>query len=201
MRLRPSGNSGLLVSSLKAFNDYQQKDAWTWEHQALVRARFIVGDSALKARFEEVRANILKQQRDAETLLTDVSEMREKMRKHLGSKQTADDENRVFHLKHDRGGIVDIEFIVQYLVLQHGHAHPELYTYTDNIRILDAAEQVGLLSHDHANTLRDAYICYRSTGHRLTLKDRSNSISDNELVDMREAVAAIWEYFFSAAER
>ena len=193
MRLRPSGNSGLLVTSLKAFKEYQQKQAWTWEHQALVRARFVAGDQALKTRFEAVRAEILSAQRQPETLRQEVSEMREKMRDHLGSKNSANDDNPVFHLKHDRGGIVDIEFLVQYLVLNHAHKHDDLYTYTDNIRILDAAQAQGLLPPAQADTLREAYKSYRSVGHRLTLKNRSNTISDNEMLDKRQAVAEIWQ--------
>lgn len=192
MRLRPSGNSGLLVTSLKAFKEYQQKEAWTWEHQALVRARFVAGDLALKERFETVRAEILSSQRETDQLRVDVAEMREKMRDHLGSKNSAQDDNPVFHLKHDRGGIVDIEFLVQYLVLQHAHSHADLYTYTDNIRILEHAETAQLLSPEQAETLREAYKSYRSVGHRLTLKNRSNTISDNEMLDLRHAVADIW---------
>ncbi|MCP4598445.1 bifunctional [glutamate--ammonia ligase]-adenylyl-L-tyrosine phosphorylase/[glutamate--ammonia-ligase] adenylyltransferase [Neptuniibacter sp.] len=192
MRLRPSGNSGLLVSSLKSFLDYQQKEAWTWEHQALVRARFIAGDMQLKDGFEQVRAEILGQQRDEKTLLEEVAEMREKMRSHLGSKNTENEENPVFHLKHDRGGIVDIEFIVQFLVLNYAHQYPDLYEFTDNIRILDAAEKNALLSAEEAETLREAYKDFRSVGHRQTLQDRSNTISDSEMVESRSAVAAIW---------
>lgn len=193
MRLRPSGNSGLLVSSLKSFADYQNKEAWTWEHQALVRARVVAGDTELKVRFEEVRAQILSQTREKAKLLEEVSEMREKMRQHLGSKNSSNEENPVFHLKHDRGGIVDIEFLVQYLTLQNAHQFSELYEFTDNIRILDASERTGLLSPEKAETLREAYKAYRAIGHRLTLQERSNTISDSEMKDMRQAVACIWD--------
>ncbi|PIE20585.1 MAG: bifunctional [glutamate--ammonia ligase]-adenylyl-L-tyrosine phosphorylase/[glutamate--ammonia-ligase] adenylyltransferase [Neptuniibacter caesariensis] len=193
MRLRPSGNSGLLVSSLKAFSDYQSKEAWTWEHQALVRARVVAGDSALQKRFEAVRATILSQTRDKAKLQEEVVEMREKMRQHLGSKNSSNKENQVFHLKHDRGGIVDIEFLVQFITLLHAHEFPELYEFTDNIRILDAAERTGLLSVEQADTLREAYKAYRAVGHRQTLQDRSNTVSDSEMKDMRQAVARIWE--------
>ncbi|WP_286236602.1 bifunctional [glutamate--ammonia ligase]-adenylyl-L-tyrosine phosphorylase/[glutamate--ammonia-ligase] adenylyltransferase [Neptuniibacter halophilus] len=192
MRLRPSGNSGLLVSSLKAFADYQEKEAWTWEHQALVRARVVAGDTALQQRFEAVRAEILARHRDQAKLLEEVTEMREKMRQHLGSKNSGD-ETPVFHLKHDRGGIVDIEFLVQYLTLLHAENHPALYEFTDNIRILDAAESVNLLSSEDAETLREAYKAYRAIGHRQTLQDRSSTISDSEISELRETVAAIWD--------
>ncbi|MGH1460792.1 MAG: bifunctional [glutamate--ammonia ligase]-adenylyl-L-tyrosine phosphorylase/[glutamate--ammonia-ligase] adenylyltransferase [Neptuniibacter sp.] len=192
MRLRPSGNSGLLVTSLKAFKGYQEKEAWTWEHQALVRARFVAGDPELSELFQQERAQILGQERNQSKLLEDVGEMREKMRTHLGSKQSENTENPVFHLKHDRGGIVDIEFLVQYLVLNHGHQYPDLYEFTDNIRILDAAERHQLLSTEDAETLREAYKAFRSIGHRQTMQNRSNTISDNEMVECREAVACIW---------
>ncbi|MGB0205274.1 MAG: bifunctional [glutamate--ammonia ligase]-adenylyl-L-tyrosine phosphorylase/[glutamate--ammonia-ligase] adenylyltransferase [Neptuniibacter sp.] len=192
MRLRPSGNSGLLVTSLSAFKAYQEKEAWTWEHQALVRARFVAGDVALSQLFLDERAEILSRQRDQNTLLEEVREMREKMRSHLGSKQSGNEENPVFHLKHDRGGIVDVEFLVQYLVLNHGHQYPDLYEFTDNIRILDAAERHQLLSGEEAETLREAYKAFRSIGHRQTLQNRSNTISDSEMVECREAVAQIW---------
>jgi glutamate-ammonia-ligase adenylyltransferase len=192
MRLRPSGNSGLLVTSLSAFKAYQEKEAWTWEHQALVRARFVAGDVALSQLFLDERAEILSRQRDQNTLLEEVREMREKMRSHLGSKQSGNEENPVFHLKHDRGGIVDVEFLVQFLVLNHGHQYPDLYEFTDNIRILDAAERHELLSGEEAETLREAYKAFRSIGHRQTLQNRSNTISDSEMVECREAVAQIW---------
>ncbi len=192
MRLRPSGNSGLLVSSLKAFSDYQHKEAWTWEHQALVRARVVAGDLDLKARFESVRADILELNREPEKLLEEVSEMREKMRQHLGSKNSDNEENPVFHLKHDRGGIVDIEFLVQYLVLKNAHQSPELYEFTDNIRILDAAEKTKLLDHADAEALREAYKTYRAVGHKQTMQDLSGTISASEMTDTRERIAAIW---------
>lgn len=192
MRLRPSGNSGLLVSSLKAFSDYQHKEAWTWEHQALVRARVVAGDPDLKARFESVRADILELNREPEKLLEEVSEMREKMRQHLGSKNSENEENPVFHLKHDRGGIVDIEFLVQYLVLKNAHQSPELHEFTDNIRILDAAEKTKLLDHADAEALREAYKTYRAVGHKQTMQDLSGTISASEMTDTRERIAAIW---------
>lgn len=191
MRLRPSGNSGLLVSSLKAFAEYQQKEAWTWEHQALVRARVVAGDLALKSRFEAVRADILGQKRESKKLLTDVTEMREKMRQHLGSKSSESDQ--VFHLKHDQGGIVDIEFLVQFLVLNYASQYPELYQFTDNIRILDAVENVGLLEEKETEILREAYKAYRAVGHKQSMQDLSNTISASEMKDLREAVATIWQ--------
>ena len=120
------------------------------------------------------------------------------MRQHLGSKNSSTEDSPVFHLKHDRGGIVDIEFLVQFLVLNHAHQFPELYEYTDNIRILDAAEKVELLNSNEAETLREAYKAYRAVGHKQTMKDLSNTISASEMTDLREAVAAIWHKFIGA---
>lgn len=193
MRLRPSGNSGLLVSSLKAFLDYQQKEAWTWEHQALVRARVVAGDNELQKRFEAVREEVIAAERDRSKLKTEVIEMREKMRAHLGSKNTEKTENPVFHLKQDRGGIVDIEFMVQYLALAHAQQQPTLIEFTDNIRILDAAEATGLLSAEDAELMREAYKAYRAMGHRLTLQEQSNVIGDHEMGDYRKEVSRIWD--------
>ncbi|MBR9827733.1 MAG: bifunctional [glutamate--ammonia ligase]-adenylyl-L-tyrosine phosphorylase/[glutamate--ammonia-ligase] adenylyltransferase [Oceanospirillales bacterium] len=198
MRLRPSGNSGLLVSSLSAFRDYQHKDAWTWEHQALVRARVVAGSPALAERFEQVRHEILQQPRDAATLGTEVADMREKMREHLGSKNTGDTEHPVFNLKQDRGGIVDIEFMVQYLVLRHAAARPELLRWTDNIRILDSLEAAGLLAADDAELLREAYKAFRAAGHRLTLQNLSGVLDEEEMREYREGVAAIWQRLMAA---
>src|SRR5262249_38636194 len=117
LRLRPDGASGLMVSGLAAVPRYQREDAWTWEHQALTRARFIAGDAALGAAFEAEREAILRQLRDAARLRTDIIEMRRRM--FAGHPNPGDR----FDLKHDRGGMVDVEFTVQYLVLRHSHAH------------------------------------------------------------------------------
>ncbi len=192
MRLRPSGNSGLLVSSLSAFRDYQQKDAWTWEHQALVRARVVAGSPALAERFQAVREEILARPRDEDQLRTEVVEMREKMRKHLGSKP-ADAAPAVFNLKQDRGGIVDIEFMVQYLVLRYAQARPGMMRWTDNIRILASIEHEGLLASNEVELLREAYKAYRAAGHRLTLQNRSGVLGEEAMREYREDVSAIWQ--------
>jgi len=190
MRLRPSGNSGLLVSSLKAFSEYQEKEAWTWEHQALVRARVITGSESLRQRFEAVRADILMQPREHGALAEEVVKMREKMREHLGTSEK--EAGELFNLKQDRGGIVDIEFIVQFSALAYSHQYPELIEFTDNIRILDAMEHTGVMSADDAETLREAYKKYRSVGHRQVLQNRTGPVSANELEDCRDAVIRIW---------
>ncbi len=167
MRLRPSGNSGLLVSSLHAFREYQLKEAWTWEHQALVRARVVAGSPALGERFRAVRREVLGQPRDEAKLKAAVVEMREKMRSHLGSKPGEHDKTAQFDLKQDRGGIVDIEFLVQYLVLRYAAELPALLRWTDNIRILASIEAEGLLASDEVELLREAT---RPTARRVTAR-------------------------------
>ncbi|MBA4503631.1 bifunctional [glutamate--ammonia ligase]-adenylyl-L-tyrosine phosphorylase/[glutamate--ammonia-ligase] adenylyltransferase [Marinobacterium marinum] len=200
MRLRPSGNSGLLVSSLNAFRDYQQKDAWTWEHQALVRARVVAGSPALAERFEQVRREILARPREAEQLRGEVVDMREKMREHLGSKPAAGDSPAVFNLKQDPGGIVDIEFMVQYLVLRHAAECPALMRWTDNIRILAGIEAEGLLLSDEVELLREAYKAYRAAGHRQTLQNLASVLGEDEVQGYRKGVAAIWKRVLGAPE-
>ncbi len=191
-RLRPSGASGLLVTSIDAFADYQRKDAWTWEHQALVRARVVVGPDKLLERFRAIRAEILGQARDPAALRVEVLEMRERMRSELGSSQVGR-----FSLKQDRGGIVDIEFMVQYAVLAGAGEFPELLEWTDNIRQLDALQAVGLFTEEDARFLRDAYRALRRQGHRLELQARSSHLeleaADDELVRFRDGIECIWQ--------
>ncbi len=192
MRLRPSGNSGLLVSSLAAFEKYQQNEAWTWEHQALVRARVVAGDETLGQAFDEVRRKVLQRPRDLAQLRKEVVEMRQKMRDQLGSsKQKA---ASLFNVKQDAGGIVDIEFMVQYAALAWAHQQPEVIRYTDNIRILESLEAAGLLDADSVAQLIAAYKAYRSTGHRLALQ-RQEAILEGEdqFVTERQQVLDIWQ--------
>jgi len=194
MRLRPSGNSGMLVATLTAFERYQQKEAWTWEHQALVRARVVAGSAELAARFDEVRMAILRQQRDLAKLRQDVSEMRHKMRDQLGSEGKSKRENApLFNLKQDAGGIVDIEFMVQYAALAWAYQAPEIVQYTDNIRILGSLEEAGLLDATSVAQLIAAYKAYRSIGHRLALQQQEAVLAGEHLFDVeREQVSHIW---------
>jgi glutamate-ammonia-ligase adenylyltransferase len=199
MRLRPSGVSGLLVSSLNAFSRYQSEEAWTWEHQALVRARVLVGCPQLAKDFEKVRAAVLGRSRDLERLRGEVSDMRTKMRDNLGTRSTqagmadkaflAEGE---FNLKQDAGGIVDIEFMVQYAALAWSHQHPQLLRYTDNIRILDGLEQAGLMTGDEVRLLQDAYKAYRAAAHRQSLQKLPGVVSGDQFHDERRAVMRIW---------
>jgi glutamate-ammonia-ligase adenylyltransferase len=199
MRLRPSGASGLLVSSLGAFERYQQNEAWTWEHQALVRARVLVGCPQVGAAFEGVRARILGQSRDLGKLQTEVSEMRAKMRDNLGTKATAAgtaanayEAGMPFDIKQDAGGIVDIEFMVQYAALAWSDKHPALLRYTDNIRILEGLEEAGLMPVSDAVLLREVYKAFRSAAHRQALQKQAGVIDAGQFVGERREVRRIW---------
>ena len=202
MRLRPSGNSGLLVTSLAAFEKYQRNEAWTWEHQALVRARVVAGAEKLTNAFVEVRRQILMQPRDLPQLQIDVREMRQKMRAQLGSAAKAKAQNiALFNLKQDAGGIVDIEFMVQYAALAWASTAPEIIQYTDNIRILGALEAAGLLDAESVAHLIAAYKAYRSTGHRLALQ-RQDAVLEGEqhFIQERQEVTALWRQLLAEDE-
>lgn len=191
-RLRPSGASGLMVSSLAAFEQYQLEKAWTWEHQALVRARVVAGDMLIASAFEQIRRKVLCLPREEETLKHEVSEMREKMRASLGSKNTAE-----FDIKQDRGGIADIEFVTQYGVLAWAQKHPKLVTYTDNMRVLDSLEDEGLLSTEDVSELQQAYKSYRQLVHRMKLQEQKPSVSESTFATERENVSGIWQSIFT----
>ena len=192
MRLRPDGAKGLLVSTLSAFTQYQLNEAWTWEHQALVRARPIAGSEKLSKAFIAVRKQVLCQARPSADLKQEVIGMRQKMRQQMASKPDADGLTAQFHLKHDEGGIVDIEFMVQYGVLAYAHRCPQLLTYTDNIRILDGFEAEAILSVSQAQDLREAYQVMRAVEHRLTLQNQTGKVSNHDLREQRQKVMAIW---------
>ncbi len=193
MRLRPSGNSGLLVSTLTAFDRYQHNDAWTWEHQALARARGVAGDSDALAAFEAVRHDILCQRRDQEKLRSEVVDMREKMRVNLGTPISAGEPPAVFHIKHDRGGIVDIEFMVQYLMLAHSANHPELTRWSDNIRQLEELGRAGVLPVEDTEQLRAAYITLRSTIHRRALQKMNSQVEGGAFPEERKYIQSVWK--------
>lgn len=195
MRLRPSGNSGMLVTSLVAFEKYQINEAWTWEHQALVRARVVAGSAELGEEFEAVRQRILSRERDIDKLRQDVADMRRKMREQLGSEAKSKSKNTVlFNLKQDAGGIVDIEFMVQYAALAWASKSPGIIRYTDNIRILGSLEEAGLLDAESVAQLIAAYKAYRSTGHRLALQRQEAVLEgDNHFTEERAQVMAIWD--------
>lgn len=197
MRLRPSGAKGLLVSTVEAFEHYQQKEAWTWEHQALVRARPVAGDKGVIARFADIRRATLNRPRELAQLRREVIEMREKMYDNLTPATAKGDEATVFHLKHSRGGIVDIEFMVQFCVLAWGYRSDDIAFYTDNIRILEALARHGLMSAEDVQTLTDAYRAYRSEGHKLALQQAKNEVPVQQFAQQIAAVKQIWEKVFS----
>ncbi|NBB10921.1 bifunctional [glutamate--ammonia ligase]-adenylyl-L-tyrosine phosphorylase/[glutamate--ammonia-ligase] adenylyltransferase [Pseudomonas sp. SLFW] len=199
MRLRPSGAAGLLVSSLGAFSRYQENEAWTWEHQALVRARVLVGSVDVGNGFEGVRASVLGRERDLATLRQEVSDMRAKMRDNLGTKGTlagkganAFEPTSSFDLKQDAGGIVDIEFMVQYAALAWSREHPALLRYTDNIRILEGLEEAGLMPAADASLLREVYKAYRSAAHRQALQKEAGAVSGDQFASERREVMRVW---------
>lgn len=187
-RLRPSGAAGMLVTTAEAFADYQQNEAWTWEHQALVRARVVYGDPQLQSRFDEIRRTILMTPRDGEKLQTEVREMREKMRAHLGNKH-----RERFDLKADAGGITDIEFIAQYLVLGHAHHKPKLTRWSDNVRILDLLAQNDIMDEQEARALTHAYTTLRDALHHLALQEQPGHVPETEFAEEREQVSASWQ--------
>lgn len=187
VRLRPQGEAGLLACSLAAFEDYQMQDAWTWEHQALVRARAIYGEVELIERFKQIRHKVLCKVRDERQLKTEVREMREKMRTHLGSTQQDS-----FNLKIDQGGIGDIEFLSQYLVLNYAHHYPKMTTWSDNVRILELAANYQIMEQDEAQKLTQAYIDMRNEIHQLSLQLLPSTVDNTCFVEEKQIVNQSW---------
>lgn len=193
LRLRPSGSSGLLVSSISAFEEYQCHAAWTWEHQALVRARTVAGDPEIAREFQRIRHKVLSRARDPALLRGEVRDMRERMRGELARSGPGR-----FDLKQDRGGIADIEFIVQYAVLRWAQEHPEMLRWTDNIRLLETLAQIGLLQAEDTRSLIEAYRSYRAVVHRLALQEIEGAVVDaSEFTAQRASVERIWNGLFS----
>ena len=186
-RLRPSGAAGMLVTTTDAFADYQQNEAWTWEHQALVRARIVYGEPQLKSRFDEIRHHILSGTREGEQLQTEVREMREKMRAHLGNKH-----RDRFDIKADEGGITDIEFITQYLVLRYAGQKPKLTRWSDNVRILELLAQNDIMEEAEAKALTHAYVTLRDELHHLALQELPGHVEQGAFNPEREQVRASW---------
>ncbi|MDA0149724.1 bifunctional [glutamate--ammonia ligase]-adenylyl-L-tyrosine phosphorylase/[glutamate--ammonia-ligase] adenylyltransferase [Vibrio sp. LaRot3] len=189
-RLRPSGASGLLVSPTDAFDEYQREDAWTWEHQALVRARMIYGDQALQTAFGEIRHNILTLPRETDKLKKDVTEMRVKMRDHLGGKKAGR-----FMLKQDPGGITDIEFLAQYLVLNYSHDKPKLTRWSDNVRIFESMMAQGIMDEVEAMAITHAYTQMRDQIHHRNLLNLDADLADDKFTQERELVTKVWQHW------
>jgi [glutamine synthetase] adenylyltransferase / [glutamine synthetase]-adenylyl-L-tyrosine phosphorylase len=195
MRLRPSGASGLLVSEIERFGEYQMEEAWTWEHQALVRSRFVFGDNDMARRFSKIRAQVLQKLRDKPQLAKAVRDMRQKMRDHLLKV-----EPEMFNLKQSPGGIADIEFIAQYLVLANAHEHPELTIWSDNVRIFTVLAELELLPLGSAQQLTQTYCLLRDENHRLTLQQHSGQLPLLAVADHSEAVVALYESVLGKAD-
>ncbi|MCX8581088.1 bifunctional [glutamate--ammonia ligase]-adenylyl-L-tyrosine phosphorylase/[glutamate--ammonia-ligase] adenylyltransferase [Gilliamella sp. B3482] len=187
VRLRPQGDAGLLACSLSAFYDYQMNEAWTWEHQALVRARAVYGEIELIKRFNEIRHTVLCKKREERELKTEVREMREKMRAHLST--TAPHQ---FNLKIDAGGIGDIEFLSQYLVLNYAHQYPKMTTWSDNVRILELAANYQIMDNLEAQQLTKAYIDMRNEIHQLSLQLLPSIVDDSCFKSEKEIVNQSW---------
>lgn len=188
LRLRPSGRSGLMVSSLAAFERYQASDAWTWEHQALLRSRAVAGAESVCSAFEAIRKTTLISHVRRSDLKSEVSDMRERMRKEL-SRGTSE----LFDIKQDRGGLADIEFIVQFLALRHADGHAEVLTYPDNMRQLDALLAAGLLSSQDTGNLQACYLKYRQRTHWCALEMRPAIAGSDEFVEQRALVTEVWK--------
>ncbi|MEE8430112.1 MAG: bifunctional [glutamate--ammonia ligase]-adenylyl-L-tyrosine phosphorylase/[glutamate--ammonia-ligase] adenylyltransferase [Candidatus Desulfatibia sp.] len=188
MRLRPSGSQGLLVSNIEGFKDYQMNKAWTWEHQALIKARAVSGDIKMAGRFDQIRKEVLGRPRIKTDLQKEVTDMRKQMRREL-----LNPEPGFFDLKQDSGGIVDIEFLVQYLVLLKSCEYAELLQWTDNIRILETLIETGILEKHTANFLKEAYLTYRAAVHKLNLQEKPARIPESKFRSLRENVEKIWK--------
>ncbi|MBL0012161.1 MAG: bifunctional [glutamate--ammonia ligase]-adenylyl-L-tyrosine phosphorylase/[glutamate--ammonia-ligase] adenylyltransferase [Nitrosomonas sp.] len=205
LRLRPNGATGLLVSSMEAFAQYQREQAWVWEHQALTRARFVAGDLQVAETFENTRKEILCKPRNLIELKQDILRMREKM---LDAHPNL---TVLFDIKHDRGGIIDVEFIVQYLVLGYACQYPQLTGNLGNIALLKLAGELGLIPMNTAEKVRSAYREFRRIQHRQRLNgdadmtggapidgqaQKFTRVEDSHLKDDRMAVLALWEEVF-----
>ncbi|OYQ77720.1 bifunctional glutamine synthetase adenylyltransferase/deadenyltransferase [Wohlfahrtiimonas chitiniclastica] len=192
MRLRPCGDSGLLVSSFERFKNYQANDAWIWEHQALIRARPITGSQTLSNAFNQFRKEILTRQRSIPHLKQEIIKMRQKLDKQFAAKQS----DLARNLKYGKGGMIDIEFLVQYLVLSHAYHEPLLVRFTDNIRQLAALEALGRLSSWEAMVLRDTYRSIRKIQHYARLSDQETLQKPPELVESMQLVKEIHDKVF-----
>lgn len=194
MRLRPSGKSGPIVSTVNAFQKYQQKSAWTWEHQALIKARVLSGNSAITKRIQVVREAALLTKRKSSELLADITEMRIRLSENFAREKQSlgvlkkDD----FHLKSSQGAIVDIEFIAQYLVLRYAHEYPELINCRATLEVFECAKKVGFLNQFILTTLRDAYLEYRGILNRMTLQQNKIVVSRSKIEPHPDNVKGFW---------
>jgi len=191
MRLRPNGKGGFLITGIDAFEAYQHQNAWTWEHQALLRARAVAGDAGLRQRFEALRRRVLCSAVHRDTLRADVMEMRQRMRRELSESRGGR-----FDIKQDAGGIADIEFLVQYWVLASADRHPQLLTHSDNVRQLEGLAAVGILDAQTAQWLKETYIGYRTLLHHLSLEGGRRVVEAGEHTRARARILEIWRETF-----
>jgi glutamate-ammonia-ligase adenylyltransferase len=193
LRLRPDGASGLLVSQIDAYAQYQRTKAWVWEHQALTRARCVAGDEQICARFDTLRDEILRLPRDTDALRIEVQAMRKRML------EAHPNRTALFDIKHDRGGIVDVEFIVQYLVLGHAHRHAELTGNIGNLALLRLAGRLGLIDPDLAEAVHHGYREFRRLQHAVRLQGESYARVEAERVQtLVWPVLELWQAVFGS---
>lgn len=190
MRLRPSGGAGVLVSHAEGFGDYQQNQAWTWEHQALIKARPIFGDPLLIDHFTDTRSAVLARQRQKRKLQQEVIRMRNRMRQELLKSEAG-----MFDLKQDTGGMVDIEFLVQYLVLLKSHEYQALLQWTDNVRLIQTLIATGAIDEYTAHILKHAYLIYRAAAHQASLQEKPARAPVEKFRHLRMRVERIWNSF------
>jgi glutamate-ammonia-ligase adenylyltransferase len=194
-RLRPSGQSGLLVTSLEGFRHYQTHDAWVWEHQALLRSRALAGAPQVCRAFETIRREVLVAHVDRSKLKGEVAKMRRRMREELSLAKAGS-----FDIKQDMGGIADIEFLVDYWVLASSAEFPELVEFPDNIRQLEALARVGLVAEERCLALKEAYLALRRRVHELALDEGGRVVPEREFGAVRDFVRGVWRDVFADVE-
>jgi glutamate-ammonia-ligase adenylyltransferase len=190
VRLRPSGKGGMLITRLGAFVEYQEKEAWTWEHQALLHARAVAGDRGLREEFERVRVDLLVRCVRRDTLRDEVRNMRERMRRELSRAKAGSGK---FDIKQDAGGTADIEFLAQYWALLHAGTHPPVVMFADTIRQLESVASADLVPQSTVDVLVDAYRGYRERSHHRSLEGAEPVVPAGDFAATRAAVTAIWD--------
>jgi [glutamine synthetase] adenylyltransferase / [glutamine synthetase]-adenylyl-L-tyrosine phosphorylase len=183
------------VTSLEGFRHYQTHDAWVWEHQALLRSRALAGSTVVCRAFEAIRSEVLTAHVDRSKLKSEVAKMRRRMRAELSLAKAG-----CFDIKQDRGGIADIEFLVDYWVLAHSAEHPELIAFPDNIRQLEALERVGLVAAERCRRLKECYLKLRQRVHELALDEAGRVVADHDFAADREYVSGVWHEVFADVE-
>ena len=194
-RLRPSGRAGLLVTGIDGFYRYQKEDAWVWEHQALLRSRALVGSRSVCDEFERLRRDVLVAHVHRDKLKVDVARMRRRMRDELSLAKRGG-----FDLKQDRGGLADIEFLIDYWVLASSHEYPELIEFPDNVRQLEALERVGLVSAERCRRTKESYLALRRRIHELALDEGGRVVPDSEFEELRAWVGGVWDEVFAGID-